>query len=165
MLNGVVRRISEIPPRNTALPLLLSFDRERWKEDERVSAQLCPPLCQTMDPPARLFCPWNSPGKNTGMGSHSLLQRSFPDSRIKLRSPALQADSSPSEPPGKTREGKVSGQIFSFSVQNLLWRWLSPKLYSMTISPTSDRAQWYYRSAEVDLVLEPVNSYTCKLWQ
>ena len=24
--------------------------------------------------PAMLLCPWNSPGKNTGVGSHSLLQ-------------------------------------------------------------------------------------------
>ena len=27
--------------------------------------------------PARLPCPWNSPGKNTGVGCHSLLQRIF----------------------------------------------------------------------------------------
>ena len=27
--------------------------------------------------PARLLCPWNSPGKNTGVGCHSLLQRIF----------------------------------------------------------------------------------------
>ena len=26
----------------------------------------------------RLICPWNSPGRNTGMGSHSLLQGVFP---------------------------------------------------------------------------------------
>ena len=26
--------------------------------------------------PTRLFCPWNSPGKNTGVGSHSLLHGS-----------------------------------------------------------------------------------------
>ena len=26
---------------------------------------------------ARLLCPWNSPGKNTGVGIHSLLQGSF----------------------------------------------------------------------------------------
>ena len=26
---------------------------------------------------ARLLCPWDSPGKNTGVGSHSLLQRIF----------------------------------------------------------------------------------------
>ena len=25
----------------------------------------------------RLLCPWNSPGKNTGVGSHPLLQRTF----------------------------------------------------------------------------------------
>ena len=28
--------------------------------------------------PASLLCPWNSPGKHTGMGYHSLLQRIFP---------------------------------------------------------------------------------------
>ena len=28
--------------------------------------------------PARLLCPWNSSGKNTGVGSHSLLQGIFP---------------------------------------------------------------------------------------
>ena len=26
----------------------------------------------------RLLCPWNSPGKNTGVDSHSLLQGNFP---------------------------------------------------------------------------------------
>ena len=28
--------------------------------------------------PCRLLCPWNSPGKNTGVGCHSLLQGIFP---------------------------------------------------------------------------------------
>ena len=28
--------------------------------------------------PARLLCPWNSPGKNTGVGCHSFLQEIFP---------------------------------------------------------------------------------------
>ena len=28
--------------------------------------------------PARLPCPWDSPGKNTGVVSHSLLQGIFP---------------------------------------------------------------------------------------
>ena len=38
--------------------------------------QLCPTLCNTMDYiPARLLCPQNSPGKNTGMDCHALLQR------------------------------------------------------------------------------------------
>ena len=31
--------------------------------------------------PARLLCPWNSPGKNTGVGSHSLLQGISPTQR------------------------------------------------------------------------------------
>ena len=40
----------------------------------------CLPLCDPMDPmePTRLLCPWNYPGKNSGEGSHSLVQGTFP---------------------------------------------------------------------------------------
>ena len=31
--------------------------------------------------PARLLCPWDCPGKDTGVSSHSLLQRIFPNQR------------------------------------------------------------------------------------
>ena len=43
------------------------------------SLQLCLTLCNSMDCslPGSL-CPWNSPGKNTGVGCHSLLQGIFP---------------------------------------------------------------------------------------
>ena len=37
-------------------------------------AQLCPTLCDPMD---CSLCPWNSPGKTTGVGSHFLLQGIF----------------------------------------------------------------------------------------
>ena len=55
-------------------------------------------LCPTHRPqglwPTRLLCPWDSPGKNTGVGCHFLLQGIFP--RIEPVSPVsspLQADS------------------------------------------------------------------------
>ena len=40
---------------------------------------------------SRLLCPWDSPGKNTGVGCHFLLQGSFPTqgSNLHLMSPAL----------------------------------------------------------------------------
>ena len=41
-------------------------------------SQSCLALCDFVDcSPARLLCLWNSPGKNTGVGSHSLLQGIF----------------------------------------------------------------------------------------
>ena len=68
-------------------------------------AQLCLILCDPMDcslpSSSRLLCPWDFPGKNSGVGCHSLLQRIFP---TQGSSPGLlhwQVDSSPSEPPGK----------------------------------------------------------------
>ena len=37
-------------------------------------------LCDTMDcsPPGSFLCPWNSPGKNTGVHSHSIVQGNLP---------------------------------------------------------------------------------------
>ena len=40
------------------------------------SLQLCPILWDPMD--LRLLFPWDSPGKNTGVGGRALLQRIFP---------------------------------------------------------------------------------------
>ena len=51
---------------------------------------LCLTLCNIMEP-TRLLCPWDSPGKNTGVGCHTLLQED-PDPGIEstsLMSPAL----------------------------------------------------------------------------
>ena len=51
---------------------------------------------------ARLLCRWDSPGKNTGVGCHALLQGIFPNPEIKPTSvmpPAL--SSLPPVPPGK----------------------------------------------------------------
>ena len=40
-------------------------------------------LCLTLQPhglwPAKLLCPWDSLGKNTGMGCHALLQGTLPN--------------------------------------------------------------------------------------
>ena len=49
--------------------------------------------------PTGLLRPWNSPGKSTGVGSHSLLQRIFPTQGLNS-SYELQADSLPPEPLG-----------------------------------------------------------------
>ena len=50
--------------------------------------------------PHGLYCPWNFPGQNTGVGSLSLLQEDLLNPGIEPRFPALQADSLPAEPQG-----------------------------------------------------------------
>ena len=47
--------------------------------------------------PTRLRCPWDSPGKNTGVGCHCLLQGWNP----RLESPALAGGFSTTVPPRK----------------------------------------------------------------
>ena len=69
-------------------------------------AQSCPTLSDPMDcSPPGSSVHGDSPGKNTGAGCHALLQG--PNPRIEPRSPALQADSLPSEPPGKPMDTGV----------------------------------------------------------
>ena len=53
--------------------------------------------------PASLFCPWDFPGKNAGVGCHYLLQGIFPTQESNLSLMHLlhwQADSSPLHHPG-----------------------------------------------------------------
>ena len=53
------------------------------------------------------------PGKNTGVGCHFLLQGIFTTLGIEPGSPALQADSSPTEPPEKGQESfRQNGAAF-----------------------------------------------------
>ena len=52
--------------------------------------------CNSMDYallPTRLLCPWDSPGKNTGVGCDYRKPWDLSDSGIKLRSPKLHTDS------------------------------------------------------------------------
>ena len=51
--------------------------------------------------PARLLCPWDSPGKSTGVGCHFPSPGYLPNPGIEPGSPAFQADALTSEPPGK----------------------------------------------------------------
>ena len=55
--------------------------------------------------PARPLCPWNSPGKNTGVDGHALLQGMFP-TQESIGSSAVWAVSLLSDPPGKPRQVK-----------------------------------------------------------
>ena len=60
--------------------------------------QSCPTLCNPLDcslPGSSVHR--DSPGKNTGVGCHALLQGILPNPGIKARSPAFQADSLLSE--------------------------------------------------------------------
>ena len=54
-----------------------------------------------------IYSPWNSSGQNTGVGSLSLFQGDLPNPGIEPRSPTLQADSLPAEPPGKPKDTGV----------------------------------------------------------
>ena len=55
--------------------------------------------------PARLRCPWESPGKNTGAACPFLLQKILPTQRSNPGPLHWQAGSLPSEPPGKPGGG------------------------------------------------------------
>ena len=57
--------------------------------------------------PARFLCPWDFPGKNTGVGCLCLPPGNCLNPGIKPRSLPLQVDSLLSEPPGKPQTGCI----------------------------------------------------------
>ena len=84
-----------------------------------VCAQSCPSLFAPMDcsQPARLLCPWNFPGTNTGVGCHFLFEGIFLTQGLKLASLAsssLAGGSFTTEPPGKLLQREILTVIKRF---------------------------------------------------
>ena len=78
--------------------------------------------------PARLLYPWDSPGKNTGVGCHFLLQGIFPTQGLNLGLLCLlhwQSSSLPLVPPGKLLALIVAKYHFKicFSMWNTQYPW------------------------------------------
>ena len=86
------------------------------------SLQSCPTLCE----PTRLSHPWDSPGKNTGVGCHFLLQCM----KVKSESEVTQSCPTPSDPmdcspPGSPARGILQARTLewgaiSFSSSHVL---------------------------------------------
>ena len=71
------------------------------------SLQSCPTLCDPRDSsPTRLPCPWDSPGKNTGVGCHFLLQcmKVKSESKVTHSCPTL-SEPMDCSPPGSSIHG------------------------------------------------------------
>ena len=84
------------------------------------SLQSCPTLC---DPrrrqPTRLPCPWDSPGKNTGVGCHFLLQCMKVDSERESEREVAQSCPTLSDPmdcslPGSTVHGIFQARVLEW---------------------------------------------------
>ena len=59
-----------------------------WSNLVLIHAQSYPLLSN----PARLLCPWDSPGMSTGVGCHSLLRGDLPDPVVEPGSPELHTE-------------------------------------------------------------------------
>ena len=78
------------------------------------SLQSCPMLCDPKDP-TRLPCPWDSPGKNTGVGCHFLLQCK----KVKSESEVAESCSTLSDPmdcspPGSSIHGIFQARVLEW---------------------------------------------------
>ena len=87
------------------------------------SLQSCPTLCDPIDSsPTRLPCPWDSPGKNTGVGCHFLLQCM----KVKSESEVAQScqtlhDPMDRRPPGSSVHGIFQARVLELGAIPLLY--------------------------------------------
>ena len=79
------------------------------------SLQYCPTVRPHRRQPTRLLCPWDSPGKNTGVGCHFLLQCV----KVKSESEVAQSCLTPSDPmdcspPGSSIHGIFQARVLEW---------------------------------------------------
>ena len=74
-----------VTPRTVArqVPLSMGFSRQEYWSGPPGSSVHGILQAGILEWPARFLCPWDSPGRNTGVGCHFLLQRIFPAQRSK----------------------------------------------------------------------------------
>ena len=79
------------------------------------SLQLCPTLRSHRWQPTRLPSPWDSPGKNTGVGCHSLLQcmKVQSESEVAQLCPTL-SDPMDGSPPGSSIHGIFQARVLEW---------------------------------------------------
>ena len=80
------------------------------------SLQSCPTLCNPIDgSPPRLRRPWDSPGKNTGVGCHFLLQcmKVKSESEVTESCPTL-SDPMDCSPPGSSVYGIFQARVLEW---------------------------------------------------
>ena len=80
------------------------------------SLQSCPTLCDPIDGSPLGSCPWDSPGKNTGVGCHFLLQCM----RVKSESEVAQSCPTLSDPMDCSLPGSSVHGIFQARVKLLI---------------------------------------------
>ena len=76
---------------------------------------LCPTLCNPIEQPTRHPRPWDSPGKNTGMGCHFLLQcmKVKSESEVAQSCPTL-SDPMDCSPPGSSVHGTFQARVLEW---------------------------------------------------
>ena len=89
------------------------------------SLQSCPTLCDPRQQPTRLPRPWDSPGKNTGVGCHFLLQCM----KVKSESEVAQSCPTLSDPmdcslPGSSTNGIFQARVLEWVAIAFSDRWL-----------------------------------------
>ena len=92
------------------------------------SLQSCPTVRPHRRQPTRLPCPWDSPGKNTGVGCHFLLQCM----KVKSESEVTQSCPTPSDPmacslPGSSVHGIFQARVLEWgAIAFCLWDHKTP---------------------------------------
>ena len=99
------------------------------------SLQSCPTLCDPIDSSPPGSRPWDSPGKNTGVGCHFLLQRM----KVKCESEVAQSCPTPSDPmdcspPGSSAHGIFQARVLEwFASAFSIYMYIHVYIYTHTL--------------------------------
>ena len=101
--------------------------------------------------PTRLLCPWDSPGKNTGVGCHFLLQciKVKSESEVTQSCPTL-SDSMDCSPPGSSVHGIFQARVLEWGAIAFSVDLLKPCLISASAFISSFPSVLYFVEEETE---------------
>ena len=119
--------------------------------------------------PSRLLHPWDSPGKNTGVGCHFLFQRM----KVKSESEVAQSYPTPSDPmdcspPGSSIHGIFQARVLEWGAiafSALLFTWGQTMVEVMKIMVTSFKNPMHVLLHSVPPTLQQATTDPCLLWR
>ena len=107
------------------------------------SLQLCPILCDPRLQPARLFCPWDSPGKFTEVSCHALLNLTTVRVFYVMKMSNMEGPSkSPKTSSLTTNSNETSGGHSDAPARRLKTGLLKPPVSSHDLRVTITRGDW-----------------------
>ena len=123
----------------------IKWNSYRYAAAAAKSLQLCPTVRPHKQQPTRILCPWDSPGKNTGVGCHFLLQCMKVESESEIaQSRPTRSDPMDCSLPGSSVHGIFQARVLEWgAIAFSAYRYMDTQICNENIKTWMMKVIWF----------------------